>query len=69
MKNGDALSYVKKYGKAVDCKFLVSSRSMKYCEVSTCSFISVQIRHIAEGLRLLHTQNPPIAHGDIKGVR
>ncbi|EJD03395.1 kinase-like protein [Fomitiporia mediterranea MF3/22] len=26
------------------------------------------IRRIAEGLRLLHTYNPPIAHGDIKGA-
>lgn len=26
------------------------------------------IRRIAEGLRLLHMYNPPIAHGDIKGA-
>lgn len=26
------------------------------------------IRRIAEGLRLLHTYEPPIAHGDIKGA-
>jgi len=48
MKNGDALSYVKKYPDSVNRKFI--------------------IRHIAEGLRLLHTQNPPIAHGDIKAA-
>ena len=26
------------------------------------------VRRIAEGLRLLHTYDPPIAHGDIKGA-
>ena len=68
MSNGDALSYVKKYP-YVDRRMIVGT-----CEI--CVFGSVahthripQVRRIAEGLRLLHTQKPPIAHGGIKAVR
>ena len=68
MSNGDALSYVKKYP-YVDRKMIVGT-----CEI--CVFGSVahthripQVRRIADGLRLLHTQKPPIAHGGIKAVR
>ncbi|TDL26204.1 kinase-like protein [Rickenella mellea] len=47
MRNGDALSYVKKYP-------YVDRKPM--------------IRRIAEGIKLLHTHDPPIAHGDIKAA-
>lgn len=71
MVNGTALEYVKKYPNDVNRLNLVSFISLfpsMFTMTSDHRFVW-QIRRIAEGLKLLHGQDPPIAHGDLKAVR
>ena len=60
MLNGDALSYVKKYPYA-DRKMIVGTYEICVFGSVAHTHRSPQVRRIAEGLRLLHTQNPSIA--------
>lgn len=65
MENGNAINYVKRVDH-VDRRYLVC-----ICIFTlniTQSYAGRQVRKIAEGLNVLHSFEPPLMHGYIRGV-
>lgn len=65
MENGNAINYVKRVNH-VDRRYLVCFWGFDLN--ITQPHIVHQVRKIAEGLNVLHSFEPPLMHGYIRGV-
>lgn len=67
MEDRDAFTYIRRHGEIVDRRSMVGCPSGY--DGSFFNLGATQVRRIAKGLEILHSHDPPIAHGHLKAVR